>query len=453
VAQTCQHCGAVTEDDNRVMCPSCGRRIAAAARATAAVATESQPPAAPLPSPYAPAAPAASQPAAYVGGQPAYAPYATAESAWPAQAGPPGIDVEFRREVIERTSRVTVAFRLILAIPHLIALWALSYAAAAVTIVAWFAALFTARVPEGIYNFIGWVVRYGTRVWAYLWLLSDRWPSFSESDDDAARVKLPGPQHLNRAAVFFRLVLAVPAAIVASLLGSGLTVAGFFLWLIVLIKGRVPQPVFDATGSVVRYQTRFYGYLALMTARYPSGVYGDPGDPAEPSAAPPDAASAPIINRPARRLVVLFIVLGVLGLVAQITVGAIEGRDAANRQVADDRLAEAYQSIHLSDATSCLGVSDQIGCATEAARQNANELHTFKEDVDSIDFPSDTSDEVDAVKHATEQFITDFENLSKATSLQDYANIATGSNISSDGKAFDDAVNQLADELEHNTGP
>ena len=65
--------------------------------------------------------------------------------------------------------------------------------------------------------------------------------------------------------------------------------------------------------------------------------------------------------------------------------------------------------------------------ATDAARQNAAELRTFNDDLDSINFPSDTNDEVDAVSHATDKFIADFEALSKATSLQDYANIATGS--------------------------
>lgn len=368
------------------------------------------------------------------------------------QAGPAGVDVEFRRDAIEGTSRATVAFRLILAIPHLIALWALSYAAAAVAIVAWFAVLFTACVPDGLYNFIGWVVRYGARVWAYVWLMNDRWPSFSESPDDPVRVQLPGPERLNRAAVFFRVILAIPAAIVASLLSSGLAVAGILLWLVVLIRGRVPQPVFDATGSVVRYQTRFYGYLALLAARYPSGAYGDPGDPTEPAAAPADAAVPPLINRPAKRLVVVFIVLGVLGLIAQLAVSAAIGRKAVDRQAADNRLKGAYQSLQLSDATSCLAVSDQIGCATKAAQQNADLLRVFKADVDSIDFPGDVADDVHALKRSTDRFIADFATLSKATSLQDYANIATSTNISLDGKAFDDAVRQLSDNLENN-GP
>jgi hypothetical protein len=439
VAQTCQHCGASTDDDNRVMCPSCGRRMTPAGAAA--------PPATPPPPPAA-----APPPSAYVGGQPAYAPYATAESAWPTQVGPPGVEVDYRREVIQRTSRLTVAFRVILAIPHLIALSALAYAVTVVAIVAWFAALIVARVPEGMYGFIAWVVRYSTRVMSYLWLLTDRWPSFSESAEDQVRVDLPGPQPLNRAAVLFRVILVIPAAILASLLGSGLAVAGFFIWLIVLIRGRVPQPVFDAGASVERYQTRFYAYLALLTARYPSGVYGDPGGPTDPSATT-EAASPPVVNRGAKRLLVLFIVLGVLGVILQIGASAALGRSAANRQTADDRLAEAYQSMELSNASACLGAGDQLTCATEAARQNAGVLRTFKEDFDSIHFPSDTSHDVHSVRHAVEQFIADFDALSQAKSLQDYANAATGSNISADGHAFDQAVNQLSHDLEAPGGP
>jgi hypothetical protein len=362
------------------------------------------------------------------------------------QAGPPGVDVAYRRDVIASTSRITVAFRVILALPHIIVLWALGYGVAVVTIVAWFAALFTARVPEGIYGFIGWVVRYGARVMSYVWLLTDRWPTFTESPEDPVHVQLPGPQRLNRAAVFFRLVLMIPAAILASVLNAGLAVAGFFIWLIVLIRGRVPQPVFDGGASVVRYQTRFYAYLTLLTARYPSGVYGDPGAPTDASATT-DVATPPVINRAAKRMVILFIVLGIIGVVGEIAVSAAVQNNARNRRVADDRLSKAYHSLQFTNASTCLGVSDQLNCATEAARQNAAQLRTFKEDIGGIDFPSDASDDVNAVQQATNHFIADFDALSHASTLQDYRSIASGSGITGDGKAFDDSVSQLSDDL------
>ena len=230
---------------------------------------------------------------------------------------------------------------MILALPHLIVLWALGYAVIVVTIVAWFAALFTARVPEGIYGFIGWIVRYGTRVVSYLWLLTDRWPAFTENADDEVQVRLPGPQRLNRAAVFFRLILMIPAAILASVLNSGLAIAGFFIWLIVLIRGRVPQPVFDGAASAVRFQTRFYAYVSLLTARYPSGVYGDPGEATDASATT-DAPVPPIVNQGAKRMVVLFVVLGVLGVIGQVVASAANTHTATP---GDTRPADSCVSV------------------------------------------------------------------------------------------------------------
>jgi hypothetical protein len=75
--------------------------------------------------------------------------------------------------------RVRVAFRLVLAIPHIAAVWALGVAWAVTTLLAWFAILFTGRYPEGLYRFGVGVLRWNTRVEAYLLLLHDTYPPFS----------------------------------------------------------------------------------------------------------------------------------------------------------------------------------------------------------------------------------------------------------------------------------
>lgn len=75
--------------------------------------------------------------------------------------------------------RLTVAFRLILAIPHVLAVWVLGFAWALATILAWFAILFTGRHPPGLYHFGVGVLRWSTRVEAYLLLLHDDYPPFS----------------------------------------------------------------------------------------------------------------------------------------------------------------------------------------------------------------------------------------------------------------------------------
>lgn len=75
--------------------------------------------------------------------------------------------------------RLTVAFRPILAIPQLVAVWALGVAWGITSIIAWFAILFTGRYPEALYRFGVNVLRWSVRVEAYLLLLRDEYPPFA----------------------------------------------------------------------------------------------------------------------------------------------------------------------------------------------------------------------------------------------------------------------------------
>ena len=110
--------------------------------------------------------------------------------------------------------RLTVGFRIILAIPQLIVLYFLFIALLFVVVIGWFAALFIGRLPDWAHSFISGVVRWSTRVGAYLLLLTDRYPPFSLDDVDyPARPMLPEPGPLNRVAVLFRIILFVPAAV------------------------------------------------------------------------------------------------------------------------------------------------------------------------------------------------------------------------------------------------
>jgi len=76
-------------------------------------------------------------------------------------------------------NRLAVAFRLILAIPHIIAVWAIGIAWVITTIIAWFAILFTGEYPAGLYRFGVGALRWTTRVETYLLLLHDDFPPFS----------------------------------------------------------------------------------------------------------------------------------------------------------------------------------------------------------------------------------------------------------------------------------
>jgi hypothetical protein len=77
--------------------------------------------------------------------------------------------------------RVSVGFRLLLALPHLFIVWLLGIAWLVATIVAWFAILFSGRYPRPLYEFAVGVLRWSTSAESYLLLLQDEFPPFSLS--------------------------------------------------------------------------------------------------------------------------------------------------------------------------------------------------------------------------------------------------------------------------------
>jgi Domain of unknown function (DUF4389) len=85
-----------------------------------------------------------------------------------------GFDTE-----LEDRNRLTVAFRIILVIPQIIVLAVVGFLAFLASIIAFFAVLFTGRWPDGLRTFVVGVMRWNTRVSAYLYLLTDAYPPFS----------------------------------------------------------------------------------------------------------------------------------------------------------------------------------------------------------------------------------------------------------------------------------
>lgn len=359
---------------------------------------------------------------------------------YPGPQLPPQVDVYLRRDAIAKTSRLTVAFRLVLVLPHLVVLAAASIAAFLITVITWFAALFTARVPPGLYEVLAWVVGYGTRVTAYLFFLTDRWPTFSERPDDPVLVRFPGPGRLNRAAVLFRLVLLIPVGFLAEFVSQGLTVVSIVAWVVLLVMGRMPQPLFDATASAVRYQTRYWAYAVMLTARYPGGLFGDVGAPTEPPPVGMEQPPAPpAINRPAKRIVVTFIVVGVLAFVARTVISAENNGNGQRAQDAQVALSDSYSSLNITSTQNCDGSSDELGCIRETARQDASEMRTFEEDLDGIDFPDDSSvnTAVAQLQGAAAAYVTALDNTSQIGSVSDLPD------LDQVATAVDEAVHQL----------
>ncbi|MFG2937389.1 DUF4389 domain-containing protein [Streptomyces sp. NPDC048282] len=230
--------------------------------------------------------------------------------------------------------RWTVLLRWPLLIPQYVVLALLGIAALFVTVAGWFAALFLGRLPDPIASFLGKYLAYETRIAAVSMLLVDRYPPFAlTAPDYPVRIELR-PTSLNRLAVLFRLILMIPAAIIANLAATGWFAIGWIFWIIGIVRGRLPGPVFGATAAVARYRMRFGAYASMLTPVYPKGLLGDAPAAGEKAV----SATRPLVlDTAAKVLVWVFLVLG---LVAQA--GSRGGGDHH-----ENGLANTPQVVHL----------------------------------------------------------------------------------------------------------
>jgi hypothetical protein len=168
-------------------------------------------------------------------------------------------------------NRLTVFFRLILAIPHF--LWASLWGVIAVLalVVNWFATLFMGRSPDGLHNFLGTYLRYLTHVRAYALLVADPFPGFTGTQGTyPIDLEVDPPEPQNRLTVFFRFVLAIPALLLMYILSNLTQLLAVFSWFIALVMGRVPEGLRNFAALALRIETQTYAYLMVLTGRYPS---------------------------------------------------------------------------------------------------------------------------------------------------------------------------------------
>ncbi len=167
-------------------------------------------------------------------------------------------------------SRLTVFFRLLLAIPHFIWVTLWSFAVALAALAAWVIGLVTGRVPDGLHSFIAAYTRYYTHLDAYLWIAADPYPGFTGEPGYPVDVEITPATPQSRLTIFFRLLLAIPAAIVMSVLQNVAWIVAILAWFYALVTGRMSKGMRDLQVYCLRYQAQTLGYLMLLTQRYPS---------------------------------------------------------------------------------------------------------------------------------------------------------------------------------------
>jgi Domain of unknown function (DUF4389) len=169
-----------------------------------------------------------------------------------------------------RRTRLTVFFRLILVIPHLIWLTLWGIVVFFAVIASWFATLFAGQTPLGLHNFIAQYIRYSVQVYGYLLFLADPYPGFMGDQPYGADLEVDPPAPQNRWITGFRIILAIPVVIVADVLGYLMYVVAIIAWFACLFTGAMPLGLRNLTAWIVRFTAQTHGYLSLLTDRYPS---------------------------------------------------------------------------------------------------------------------------------------------------------------------------------------
>lgn len=185
-----------------------------------------------------------------------------------------------------RRSRLTVFFRLLLALPHIV--WFLGWTSLVqyAALLAWLWGIVAGRLPDFLHRFLASWVRYGFHLGAYLHLVADPFPPFIGRSGYTVDLTLPlRPERQRRLTILFRFLLALPAILLSAALagfahggvlftwiafGGGLAGAAAFLgWFAALARASMPNGLRDAGAFGLGYGAQVFAYLFLVTERYP----------------------------------------------------------------------------------------------------------------------------------------------------------------------------------------
>ena len=182
----------------------------------------------------------------------------------------------------EHLSRGLWLVKWLLIIPHIFVLCFLWIAAAFVTVIAFFAILFTGQYPRSLFDFTVGVLRWSWRVsfYSYGALATDKYPPFSLAKADyPADLDVVYPEDMVRWKPLVKWLFAVPHyACLAALSGGNwgnlphiglLPVLIVIIAVLLLFTGKYLQDIWKLVMGVNRWSFRVCAYVLLLTDRYP----------------------------------------------------------------------------------------------------------------------------------------------------------------------------------------
>jgi hypothetical protein len=162
-----------------------------------------------------------------------------------------------------------------IALPHGIVLIFVMLASAFINFLSFWALLFTAKYPQGLFNFQLNTQRWGLRVIARLNNLSDGYPAFGLSHSDAnVLIDIEAPEKSNRGTIVLRFFFGVfyvylPHGICLLFLGIAAALVKMIAFWVILITGKFPKGMHDFIVGVMRWGFRVNAYMTYLTDQYP----------------------------------------------------------------------------------------------------------------------------------------------------------------------------------------
>lgn len=143
-------------------------------------------------------------------------------------------------------------------------------------VVAWFAILFTGRMPVMAHNFITLWLRFYYRLYAFLFGLTTAYPplTFSpggtdDGEQEGVTITMPGLEERTSRLALIHMILAIPHLIILYVLWIGFLLAGAAAWVVVLVTGRYPQGLRGFMIGVLTWQFRVHAYVGMLFGPYP----------------------------------------------------------------------------------------------------------------------------------------------------------------------------------------